>query len=47
MVIFSEITETDCITDRYSHPTAKICLVQDFAAMSAIANFLLLTYNQH
>jgi len=40
-VIFSEVTEKKCVKDRYPHSTAKVRIVQDCAAMSAMAMFLL------
>jgi len=42
MLIFSEVTETHCIKDRYRtpHSTAEIWMVQDCAAISTIAVFL-------
>jgi len=41
-VIFSEITEKQCVKERYRHSKAKIRLVQHGAAILATAKFLLL-----
>ena len=40
-VIFSAITEKQCVKERYPHSTAKIRLVQHCAAISAIAEMAL------
>jgi len=37
VVILLEITEKDCVRDRYRHSKARIRLVQHRAAISAIA----------
>jgi len=41
MVKKSEVTEKNCIKDRYPRLKVKIQIVQDCAAMSAVAEFLL------
>ena len=41
MAICSEITEKQCVIERHAYSTAKIRFVQNCAAISAVAEFLL------
>ena len=41
MVIYSDVTETECVKVRHPDLTAKIRIVRDYAAISTISEFLL------